>query len=309
MKTLYLIGGAMGVGKTTVCRELQKRLPANIYLDGDWCLQLTPFTVTEETKKAIMDHIVFLLNGDIHLAAAENVIFSWVMHRQEILDELRGRLKSAGVKVVSVSLVCTEETLRARLQRDVDAGIRTADVIGRSLSYLPLYEELDTVKVPTDGKTPGEIADGLIRIADGIVPPPTLVSAALIRDGKGRFMICRRPAHKKRGLLWEFVGGKAEAGETPEEALIRETREELGVTVKPLGLFTEVLHVYPDLTVRLMVFNAVITEGTPVLLEHCDLRWITPDEIGQYEFCPADTEILALIRERFTEGHFMIETE
>lgn len=123
------------------------------------------------------------------------------------------------------------------------------------------------------------------------------VVAALIWDGD-RFMICQRPAHKARGLLWEFVGGKVEPGETKEEALIRECREELAVTVAPKDLFMDVVHEYPDLTVHLSLFNAVIAEGTPRLLEHNDIRWITVDEIERYEFCPADVEILKEIRRR-----------
>ncbi len=128
----------------------------------------------------------------------------------------------------------------------------------------------------------------------------TEVVAALVRDGS-RFMICQRPAHKARGLLWEFVGGKVEPGETKEAALVRECREELAVTVEVGPVFTEVTHVYPDLTVHLTLFTAKIASGTPTLLEHNDLRWITPEEIPQYEFCPADEEILVLIRERLSE--------
>lgn len=124
----------------------------------------------------------------------------------------------------------------------------------------------------------------------------TDVVAALIWD-QDRFLACQRPAHKARGLLWEFVGGKVEAGEAPEEALIRECREELGVTVQPLDLFMEVTHEYPDLTVRLILFNAVITDGTIQLLEHADARWIRPDEIPNYAFCPADKDILVRIME------------
>ena len=123
----------------------------------------------------------------------------------------------------------------------------------------------------------------------------TEVVAALIWDG-GRFMVCQRPAHKARGLLWEFVGGKVEPGETKEQALVRECREELGITVAVGPVFMEVLHEYPDLIVHLTLFRASIAEGTPQKLEHNDIRWITPDEIGEYPFCPADEEILCAIR-------------
>lgn len=122
----------------------------------------------------------------------------------------------------------------------------------------------------------------------------TEVVAALIWDGE-RFMICQRPANKKRALLWEFVGGKVEPGETREAALIRECTEELAVTVAPQDIFMEVTHEYPDITVHLTLFNAVITAGTPQMLEHNDIQFITVDEIPNYEFCPADVEILQKI--------------
>ena len=125
----------------------------------------------------------------------------------------------------------------------------------------------------------------------------TEVVAALIWD-ENRFLACQRPAHKARGLLWEFVGGKVEPGETREQALIRECREELAVTVAVQDVFMEVDHVYPDLTVHLTLFNASIAEGIPQKIEHNDLRWITVEEIDQYEFCPADEEILRRLKEQ-----------
>ena len=124
----------------------------------------------------------------------------------------------------------------------------------------------------------------------------TEVVAALIWD-KDKFMICQRPAYKARGLLWEFVGGKVEPGETKQQALIRECREELAVTVSVGGVFLEVTHSYPDLTIHLTLFHASIAEGMPQKLEHNDIRWITVDEIPQYEFCPADQVILAKLME------------
>lgn len=123
----------------------------------------------------------------------------------------------------------------------------------------------------------------------------TEVVAALIWKGN-QFMICQRPAHKARGLLWEFVGGKVEPGETKEQALVRECREELAVTVQVGEMFMEVTHEYPDLTVHLTLFHASIQEGTPQLLEHNDIRWITVGEIDQYPFCPADEVILERLK-------------
>lgn len=121
------------------------------------------------------------------------------------------------------------------------------------------------------------------------------VVAALIRENN-KFMICQRPVNKARGLLWEFVGGKVEQGETKEQALIRECQEELAITISVGKEFMDVVHEYPDITVHLTLFNASIIDGKPKLLEHSDIRWITPDEIPQYDFCPADTEIIKRIQ-------------
>ena len=122
----------------------------------------------------------------------------------------------------------------------------------------------------------------------------TEVVAALIWRGD-KFIICQRPAHKARGLLWEFVGGKVEPGETKEQALIRECREELAITLSVGDIFMDVIHEYPDITVHLTLFNATIADGEPQKLEHNDIKWITPSEIADYEFCLADEEILRQI--------------
>lgn len=124
------------------------------------------------------------------------------------------------------------------------------------------------------------------------------VVAALIWD-QDRFMACQRPANKARGLLWEFVGGKVEPGETKEQALIRECREELDVHLLVGDVFMQLVHEYPDLTVELTLFHASIAEGTPKKLEHNDIRWITVDEIDQYAFCPADKEILEKLKSQY----------
>ena len=125
----------------------------------------------------------------------------------------------------------------------------------------------------------------------------TEVVAALIWDGD-KFLACQRPAHKTRGLLWEFVGGKVEKGETREQALIRECNEELGIIVSVEDIFMDVIHQYPDLTVHLTLFNASIFSGVLQKIEHNDLRWITVDEIDDYQFCPADDEILLELKNR-----------
>lgn len=125
--------------------------------------------------------------------------------------------------------------------------------------------------------------------------PFTEVVDALIWD-KDKFLICQRPANKARRLLWEFVGGKVENGETKEQALIRECQEELAITVAPHDIFTEVTDKYPDVTLHLTLFNCTISKGQPQLLEHNDMEWITSAEISGYEFCPADAEILKTLQ-------------
>lgn len=127
----------------------------------------------------------------------------------------------------------------------------------------------------------------------------TQVVAALIWD-KDRFLACQRPPHKARGQMWEFVGGKVELGETRQQALIRECREELDVDISVGDIFMELDHVYPDLTIHLTLFSASITQGTPQLLEHMDARWLTAEEIDDYVFCPADQEILQAIKKSRT---------
>ncbi len=130
----------------------------------------------------------------------------------------------------------------------------------------------------------------------------TQVVAALIRE-KDRFLICQRPANKARALLWEFVGGKVEPGETKAQALIRECQEELDITIAVGEEFMNVTHVYPDITVHLTLFHATIRAGTPTLVEHNDIRWISPEEIHLYPFCPADQEILEEIRMKIQSNH------
>ena len=163
MKHLYLIGGTMGVGKTTVCRELNRLLEKSVFLDGDWCWCLDPFTVNEETKEMVMDNICYLLNNFLRCGEIENVVFCWVLHQQETLDEILSRLDRAGWQVRSISLTCTKEALEARLQKDIQAGLRQPDILARSIPRLGLYEKLNTQKVDTTGKTPAQVAEEILR--------------------------------------------------------------------------------------------------------------------------------------------------
>ena len=129
----------------------------------------------------------------------------------------------------------------------------------------------------------------------------TEVVEALIWQGS-RFLICQRPEYKARGLLWEFVGGKVEPGETGAQALVRECREELGADIRVLSAFMDVTHAYPDLTVHLTLYESRIASGEVHRLEHSDIRWITPEEIDEYDFCPADQAFCAEIKRRRSAG-------
>jgi predicted kinase len=158
MRTLYIVGGTMGVGKTTTCRILADDLPNSVFLDGDWCWDLHPFLVTDATKRMVMDNIVTCLTNFLACPDVDNVVFCWVMHEQAIIDEILSRLDLDDVRVVTVSLTCDEKTLSDRLRSDVDAGLRKPDVIERSVARLPLYAALETMKVDTSALSAAEAA-------------------------------------------------------------------------------------------------------------------------------------------------------
>ena len=166
MKHLYLIGGAMGVGKTAACRHLQQMLERSVFLDGDWCWDMHPFVVSDETRAMVMDNIAHLLGSFLSCSAFDHVILCWVMHQQAIIDELLARLPLEGVKVVCVSLVCSEAALTERLRHDIDAGLRAQDVLARSLAYFPLFGALGTIKLDTTELTAAQTAQAIIRIAN-----------------------------------------------------------------------------------------------------------------------------------------------
>ena len=157
MKQLYIIGGTMGVGKTTICQRLKVELPNCVFLDGDWCWDANPFLVNEETKKMVMHNICFMLNQFLHCSSYENVVFCWVMHEQNIIDTILASIDTTNCDTKVISLVCSQATLRERLEKDIQLGIRTSDVVERSIERLPLYEKLKTQKVYTDGKSVSQI--------------------------------------------------------------------------------------------------------------------------------------------------------
>lgn len=157
MKKLYLIGGTMGVGKTTTGKLLSQLLPDSVFLDGDWCWDMHPFRVTEETKKMVMSNIRCLLGNFLACSSIRNVVFCWVMHEQTIIDDILSGLPGE-YEVVNVSLVCSPDKLRARIGKDVCDGKRTEDVIERSLARIEMYDCLDTVKLDVSDISPAEAA-------------------------------------------------------------------------------------------------------------------------------------------------------
>lgn len=164
MKKLYLIGGTMGVGKTTVCQILKQKLEQAVFLDGDWCWDAHPFQVNEETKAMVMDNICYLLNNFLSCSAYRNIIFCWVMHDQSIVDSILSRLCLEDCEVKNVSLICSREALSRRLEKDIRAGIRQRDVLERSVDRLKLYRTLNTVKVDVSEISAEEAAEKIMEL-------------------------------------------------------------------------------------------------------------------------------------------------
>lgn len=165
MKTLYLIGGTMGVGKTTASQALKQLLPSCAFLDGDWCWDMQPFVVNEETKAMVMDNITHHLNSFLRCSVFEHIVFCWVMHEQSIIDDILSRLDLSDCRVIPVSLICTEEELTRRLSADIRDGKRQPDVLHRSITRLPLYESLDTIHLDVSSLTAEETAQALADLA------------------------------------------------------------------------------------------------------------------------------------------------
>lgn len=154
----------MGSGKTTVCQHLKHQLPCSVFLDGDWCWDADPFQVTAETQRMVLDNICYLLNNFLHCSVYTNILFGWVMHEQKIIDHILSHLDLQDCTVHTISLICDANALRIRLQKDIDAGLRSADILERSTARLPLYHHLRTIQINTSHKTVEEIAEEIYRI-------------------------------------------------------------------------------------------------------------------------------------------------
>ena len=167
-KRCILISGTMGVGKTSVCRELMKLLPQSVFLDGDWCWYSHPFTVTDATKQMVLENIGFMLQNFLRCPDYQNIIFCWVMDHQEILDDVISRIQPAleDARLCSVSLTASPEALSSRLQKDIDSGLRSPDILPRSLARLPLYDDLNTYKLDVSRLSARQVAQLLAKRVD-----------------------------------------------------------------------------------------------------------------------------------------------
>lgn len=143
MKHVYLIGGPMGIGKSTICNQLNEDLDHSVFLDGDWCWNMDPFIVNQDTKNMVLDNITHCLNNFIHTPGIENIIFCWVMHKQDIIDQIIQKLDTEGVDIHLISLICEKEELIKRMLIDR----RDNQTIRKSLQYLEFYKDLDTQKI------------------------------------------------------------------------------------------------------------------------------------------------------------------
>ncbi len=159
MKQLILVNGTMGVGKTTTCLELQKILPNNVFLDGDWCWKMSPFVVTDETKEMVLTNISCLLQNFLHCSAFDHIIFCWVMNEQSIVDEVLSRLDLSNCQTTLFSLICSEDALKRRIALDVQSGMREKEVVARALARLKDYERMSSVKVDVGNCIPTAAAE------------------------------------------------------------------------------------------------------------------------------------------------------
>lgn len=148
-KKLIIINGTMGVGKTAVCKKLNKKLEASVWLDGDWCWMINPFTVNDENKNMVMNNITYMLRSFLNNSSLRYVIFNWVIHEESIFDSILKPLEDLEFDVHKITLMSSEEALKKRIQQDIKDGLRDEACLERSIKRLKMYDNMDTEKIDT----------------------------------------------------------------------------------------------------------------------------------------------------------------
>jgi len=146
-KKLIIINGTMGVGKTTTCRLLNKKLPNSVWLDGDWCWQINPFIVNEENKRMVEDNIRHQLRSFLNNTSIEYVIFSWLIHREDIMEMVVNMVNDLSFQLHKITLTASKEVLSERIQKDIEEGLRSGETIQESYKKLPLFQNQQTIKI------------------------------------------------------------------------------------------------------------------------------------------------------------------
>lgn len=167
MKRLIMVNGTMGVGKTATCKELFNLLQPSVFLDGDWCWNMKPFIVTDETKQMVTDNIIHLLKNFLLCSEYENVIFCWVMQYQCIMDSIIRQMPDMEYELYQFTLTISKQALKQRILKDVECHTRTADVFERSVRRLPLYKEMNTIKINVSDITPRQAAESILHTVFG----------------------------------------------------------------------------------------------------------------------------------------------
>lgn len=164
MKKLIILNGTMGVGKTRTCQKLNKRLEQCVFLDGDWCWQMDPFIVNEETKAMVEDNIAYLLNNFLRCSEFEHVLFCWVLHKEEILKRILNHLNRQSFDLYVFTLTCPKDALKARIQKDIDRNIRSEDQVDQSIEKSSHFDAMSTCKVDTSYKDIDQVADEILTM-------------------------------------------------------------------------------------------------------------------------------------------------
>ncbi|OCL25719.1 nucleotide kinase [Orenia metallireducens] len=162
MKKLIIINGPMGIGKTTICKRLYKKLNSSVWLDGDWCWMMNPFRATEENRRMVEDNITYLLNNFLDNSGFEYVIFNWVIHHEDIFKIILDKLQNYEFELYKISLICSKEELEKRMLKDG----RKEENIKMSLERLKLYQTMKTIKIDTTNSTVEKIVDEIINIIE-----------------------------------------------------------------------------------------------------------------------------------------------